>query len=120
MNVQTILANVKKAEAKISAAEKASEAVLLAAYKAIKAMPCKTFKDIDARENAVDTLMWETNVYMSDACCRVRDAITKENDRAEDRILDREDREYRAKVAAGIIKPRKKKGGGKGRCGRGR
>ncbi|SHG89468.1 hypothetical protein [Bradyrhizobium erythrophlei] len=120
MNVQTIIATAKKAETKMNAAfraaTKAGEVASLAAARAIKAMPCETYKDIDARDAALDRLR-DLDLEFSDACYRVFDAIERQHVRVDDAIWASEmdsGKGYRS------TKGKAKGGKRKMKCGRGR
>jgi hypothetical protein len=93
-----INAAIKNAEAKIAAAhkaletaEKAGNVAALAILKSIKAMPCKTFVQIDAREEAMNNLTWSGLDDSDRKHQRFRDAIETEHSRVEGRLIDAED-----------------------------
>ncbi|WP_024517015.1 hypothetical protein [Bradyrhizobium sp. Tv2a-2] len=116
LNLKTVTAAMKKADASIDAVTKAAEQAAIKTMLKIKAMPCKTYKDLDVREELARRVCsyhfaWGTKLN------QLYDAILKQNEKVEDKLWEREEREYAAKYPNS--KGRKGKGGGRGAYGRG-
>lgn len=115
-NLATILAPVKKFDARVDAAnraliavERSGDRILLKALKAIKALPCATLKELDVRERALYRV-YDSTIFLNAACRKMADQIDRQNARVEAALLDAEDRKAAKKFGGNGRRPKGSRG----------